>query len=80
MGIKKMQVSDNSSNKKWDNDFKIYLNPKKAKTGIITARVKSARKKDSRMLPSSAMRMMKKKMKFKKGMAAPKTPRFSEYI
>jgi hypothetical protein len=53
-----MQVPDNSSNKKRDNNFKIYLNPERAETGIITARVKSARKKDFKILLSSAMRIM----------------------
>jgi hypothetical protein len=58
MRIKGMQVPDNSSNKKRDNNFKIYLNPERAETGIITARVKSARKKDFKILLSSAMRIM----------------------
>jgi hypothetical protein len=61
MGIKEIQVSNNSNDKEWDNDFKIYLNPERAKTDIIIARVKSARKKDLKMLPSSAIRMIKKK-------------------
>jgi hypothetical protein len=80
MGIKKMQVSDNSSNEKWDNDFKIYLNPDRAKAGITIARVESAKKKDFKILLSSAIRMIKKKMEFKKEMAAPKTSRFNKYI
>jgi hypothetical protein len=80
MGIKGMQVPDDSSDKEWDDDFKVYLNPERAEAGIITARVKSVREKDSRMLPSSAMRMIKKKVKFKKRMAAPKIFRFSKYI
>jgi hypothetical protein len=75
-----MQVSNNSSDKEWDDDLKIYLNPERAEAGITVARVESARKKDSEMLPSSAIRMMKKKMKFEKGMTAPKTPRFNKYI
>jgi hypothetical protein len=61
MRIKRMQVFNNSSNKKWDNDFKIYLNLKKVKAGIIITRVKSAKKKDFKMLPSSAIKMMEKK-------------------
>jgi hypothetical protein len=80
MGIKKIQILNNSSNKKWDNNFKIYLNPEKAEAGIITARVKSVREKDFKILPSSAIRMMKKKIKFKKEMTAPKTSRFNKYI
>jgi hypothetical protein len=80
MRIKEMQVFNNSSNKKWDNDFKIYLNFERVKAGITVARVKSARKKDFKILPSSAIRMMKKKIKFKKGMIAPKISRFNKYI
>jgi hypothetical protein len=80
MGIKEMQVPNNSNNKKWDNNLKVYLNSEKAKTGIITARVKSAREKDLKMLPSSAIRMIKKKVKFKKKMTAPKISRFNKYI
>jgi hypothetical protein len=75
-----MQISDNSSDKKWDNDLKIYLNLEKVKTGIIVARVESAKKKDSKMLPSSAIRMIKKKIKFKKRITVSKISRFSEYI
>jgi hypothetical protein len=75
-----MQISNNSSNKKWNNDFKVYFNLEKAKASIIIVRVKSAKKKDLEMLPSSAIRMIKKKVKFKKGMIIPKTPRFSKYI
>jgi hypothetical protein len=75
-----MQVPDNSSDKKWDNNFKIYLNLEKAEAGIIIARVKSAKKKDLKMLPSSAIKMIKKKIKFEKKMAAPKISRFSKYI
>jgi hypothetical protein len=75
-----MQVSDNSSNKEWDDNFKIYLNPERAEAGIIIARVESAREKDFKMLLSSAIRMMKKKIKFKKRMAASKIPRFNKYI
>jgi hypothetical protein len=80
MGIKGMQVLDDSSDEEWDDDLKVYLNPERAKVGIAAARVESAREKDSRMLPSSAMRMMKKKVKFEKGMAASKISRFGEYI
>jgi hypothetical protein len=80
MEIKKIQVSNNSNNKKWDNDFKIYLNPEKIKTGITVTRVKSARKKDSEMLPSNAIRIIKKKIKFKKEMAISKISRFNKYI
>jgi hypothetical protein len=80
MRIKGMQVSNNSSDKKWDNNFKIYFNPEKAKAGIIATRVKSAKEKDLKMLPLSAIRMIKKKVKFEKGMAAPKIPRFNKYI
>jgi hypothetical protein len=58
----------------------MYLNPEKAKTGIIIICVKSAREKDSRMLSSSAIKMIKKKIKFKKEMAALKISRFNEYI
>jgi hypothetical protein len=75
-----MQISNNSSNKKWDNDLKIYLNPERAETDIIAARVKSVRKKDFRILPSSAIRIIKKKVKFKKEIATPKISRFSKYI
>jgi hypothetical protein len=80
IGIKGMQIPNNSSDKKWNNNFKIYLNSEKAKTGIITARVKSIKKKDSGILPSSAIRIIKKKMKFKKGIAISKTSRFNKYI
>jgi hypothetical protein len=80
MGIKGIQVPNNSSNKKWDNDFKIYLNSDKAKAGIIITRVKSVREKDFEILLSSAIRMIKKKVKFKKEMAAPKISRFNKYI
>jgi hypothetical protein len=80
MRIKGIQVPDNSSNEKWDNDFKIYFNPEKTKVGIITARVKSVRKKNLRILPSSAIRIIKNKIKFKKEIAAPKTSRFNKYI
>jgi hypothetical protein len=75
-----MQVSNNSNDKKWDNNFEIYLNPERVKIDIIIARVKSVRKKDLKILPSSAIRIMKKKVKFKKEMAAPKTSRFNKYI
>jgi hypothetical protein len=80
MGIKRMQIPNNLSNKKWDNDLKIYLNPERAEAGIIAIRVKSARKKDSKILPSSAIKIIKNKKKFKKKMAAPKIPRFNKYI
>jgi hypothetical protein len=80
MRIKNIQVPDNSNNKKWDNDFKIYLNPERAKTNITITRVKSARKKDSEILPSSAIKMIKKKIKFKKEITAPKISRFNKYI
>jgi hypothetical protein len=80
MGIKEMQVFNNSSNKKRDNNFKIYFNSERAKIGIIIARVKSVRKKDFKILPSSAMRMIKKKIKFKKEMTVPKISRFNKYI
>jgi hypothetical protein len=66
MEIKEMQVFNNSSDKKWDNNFKVYFNPERAKTGIVITRVKSVKKKDSEMLSSSAIRMIKKKVKFKK--------------
>jgi hypothetical protein len=78
--MKGMQVPDNLSDKKWNNDFKIYLNPEKAKTDITATRVESAKKKNSEMLPSSAMRIIIKKVKFKKEMAAPKISRFDKYI
>jgi hypothetical protein len=58
----------------------VYLNSERAETGIIIARVESARKKDFEILPSSAIRMIKKKIKFKKEMAAPKISRFNKYI
>jgi hypothetical protein len=80
MGIKRMQVPNDSSDKKWDNNLKMYFNSEKAKVGIAITRVKSARKKDSGILPSSAIKIIKKKIKFKKRMAAPKTSRFSKYI
>jgi hypothetical protein len=80
MGIKKIQIFNNSSNKKWDNDFKIYFNLEKAEADIVIARVKSARKKDLGMLPSSAIRIIKKKIEFKKRITALKIFRFSEYI
>jgi hypothetical protein len=35
MGIKEMQVPDNSSDKKWDNDFKVYLNPEKIRQALL---------------------------------------------
>jgi hypothetical protein len=75
-----MQVPNNSSNKKWDNNLKIYLNSERTEIGITITRVESARKKDSEILPLSAIKMIKKKVKFKKGMAAPKISRFSKYI
>jgi hypothetical protein len=78
--IKGMQVPNNSSDKKWDNNFKIYFNPERIKVSIITARVKSARKKDLKMLPSSAIKMIKKKVKFEKEIAIPKISRFNKYI
>jgi hypothetical protein len=80
MGIKGMQISDNSSNKKWNNNFEVYLNPERIKAGITVTRVKSVRKKDLRILPSNAIRIIKNKIKFKKGMAIPKTSRFGKYI
>jgi hypothetical protein len=75
-----MQISDNSSNKKWDNDFKIYLNFKRAEAGIVITRIKSVRKKDFEMLPLSAIRMIKNKIKFKKRMVISKISRFNKYI
>jgi hypothetical protein len=75
-----MQVPNNSSDKKWNNDLKMYLNPERAEANIAITRVKSVRKKDSKILPSSAIRIIKKKVKFKKGMATPKIPRFNKYI
>jgi hypothetical protein len=75
-----MQVSNNSSDKKWNNNFKIYFNPERIKASIITARVKSAKKKDLEILPSSAIRIIKKKIKFEKKMAIPKISRFNKYI
>jgi hypothetical protein len=80
MGIKRMQIPNNSNNKKWNNNIKIYLNPERVKAGIIITRVESAREKDSKILSSSAIKMIKKKVKFKKGMAAPKISRFNKYI
>jgi hypothetical protein len=80
MRIKEMQIFNNSSDKKWDKNFKMYFNLERIKTGITTARVKSVKEKDSKMLPSSAIRMIEKKMKFKKEMAISKIPRFSKYI
>jgi hypothetical protein len=61
IGIKKMQVSNNSNDEKWDNNLKIYFNLKRSKADIAVTRVESARKKDSKILLSSAIRMMKKK-------------------
>jgi hypothetical protein len=78
--IKRMQVPNDSSDKKWNNNLKIYLNPERAEAGITAARVKSARKKDSEILLLSAMRIMKKKIKFEKRMTVPKTSRFNKYI
>jgi hypothetical protein len=75
-----MQVSDNSSNEEWDNNLKIYLNFERVKAGITAVRVESARKKNLKILPSSAIRIIKKKIKFKKGMTASKIPRFNKYI
>jgi hypothetical protein len=57
-----------------------YLNFERAKAGIIAARVKSVREKDSGILPSSAIRIIKKKVKFKKEMTIPKISRFNKYI
>jgi hypothetical protein len=74
IGIKEIQVPNNSSNKKWNNDIKVYLNLEKSETGITVTRVKSARKKNFKILSSSAIRIMKKNLKFKKRMIAPKTP------
>jgi hypothetical protein len=42
--------------------------------------VESAKEKDLEMLPSSAIKMIKKKIKFKKEMAVPKISRFNKYI
>jgi hypothetical protein len=75
-----MQVSDNSSNKKWDDNFEIYLNLEKAEADITVTRVKSVRKKDLKILLSSAIRIMKKKIKFEKKMAVSKISRFNKYI
>jgi hypothetical protein len=61
-----MQVFNNSNDKKWNNNFKVYLNPEKAEIDIAIARVKSVRKKDLEILPSSAIKIIKKKIKFKK--------------
>jgi hypothetical protein len=58
----------------------VYFNFEKVKTGIVIARVKSVREKDLGMLSSSAIRIIKKKVKFKKRMAVPKIPRFNKYI
>jgi hypothetical protein len=58
----------------------MYLNPERVKTDIIIARVKSAKKKNSEMLSSSAIRMIKKKIKFEKRIIAPKISRFNKYI
>jgi hypothetical protein len=80
MGIKEIQVPNNSSNKKWNNNFKIYLNLERAKAGITATRVKSVRKKDLKILPLSAIRMIKNKIKIKKKMTASKTSRFNKYI
>jgi hypothetical protein len=75
-----MQIPNNSNDKKWDNNLKIYLNPERAEAGITITRVESIRKKDSKILPSSAIRIIKKKIKFKKRMTASKTSRFNKYI
>jgi hypothetical protein len=80
MGIKGIQIPNNSSNKEWDNNFEIYFNPERVKTGITITRVKSARKKDLEILLSSAIRIIKKKIKFKKKMAIPKISYFNKYI
>jgi hypothetical protein len=44
----------------------MYFNLERVKAGITVTRVKSAKKKDSGILPSSAIRIIKKKVKFKK--------------
>ena len=80
MGIKEIQIPNNSSNKKQNNNFKIYLNPERAKAGIAITRVKLTKKKDFKILPLSAIRIIKKKIKFKKRITTSKIPRFSEYI
>jgi hypothetical protein len=58
----------------------MYLNLEKAKAGIAIARVKSAKKKDSEILSSNAIRIIKKKVKFKKKITTPKIFRFNKYI
>jgi hypothetical protein len=56
-----MQVPNNSSNKEWNNNFKMYLNPDRIEAGIAITRVKSVRKKDFKILPSSAIKIIKRK-------------------
>jgi hypothetical protein len=80
MRIKGMQVSDDSSDKEWDNNLEVYLNLGRVEADITVTHVKSIKEKDSGMLPSSAIRMIKKKVEFEKRIAAPKTPRFDKYI
>jgi hypothetical protein len=66
MGIKGIQIPNNSNDEERDNNLKIYLNLKKTKTDITAARVKSVKEKDSKMLPSSAIKIIKNKIFFKK--------------
>jgi hypothetical protein len=59
MGIKGIQVFNNSSNEEWDKDFKIYFNSGRVEVDIITAHIKSTKKSDSGILPLSTMRIIK---------------------
>jgi hypothetical protein len=80
MRIKGIQIPNNSSDKEWDNDFEIYFNLERVKTGIIIIRVKLARKKDLKILSSNAIKIIKKKVKFKKEIIISKISRFNKYI
>jgi hypothetical protein len=52
----------------------------KKKKNNNNARVESVREKDFKILPSSAIRIKKKKVKFKKGIIVSKISRFNKYI
>jgi hypothetical protein len=58
----------------------VYLNSGKSKVGITVTRIKSIKEKNVDMLPSSTIKIIKKKIEFKKEMTAPKIPRLSKYI
>jgi hypothetical protein len=60
--------------------LKYILILKKLRQALLLPAENQLKKKDSGILPSSAIRIIKKKIKFKKRMTAPKIPRFNKYI